>query len=437
MKILLVAPHYPPTYVGGVELYVQRLAGYLCAQGIHCQVIAIERLWTAQSRLLVSTRHEGNVIVSRLDVPEPDRSERYRATYCNPTIRDWLIDVLRAQRFDLIHLHSGYLTGGAVLEAAHTCRVPVVVTLHDYWFICPRITLLQPDGSICSGPETAAKCAFCLMTARRRVRWVAFLAGPAGRRVLRKLCMGFTPHNASDVAERQRHLTAGLLSAARILSPSRFLIEQMVRAGLPRERLELFPYGVPQRARVPTRPRERLALRVGFVGQVAPHKGVHVAIEAVRTVKGAEVELVVRGNLEREREYVARLRRLAANDARIVFAGPIEHRALDDFFASIDLLVVPSIWYENSPFVIHEARMAGVPVLASNLGGMAELVRHDVDGLLARPGDPASFAEQIGRAASDPTLLPRLQANIARPPSLEEEVGRLVALYASVHRAAS
>jgi glycosyltransferase involved in cell wall biosynthesis len=432
MKLLLAAPHYPPTYVGGVELYVQRLAGYVGARGIECHVVAVERWWQTRSRLVAARREEGSAVVWRLDVPAPDRLSRTRAAYGDPAIRDWLIDLLRRQGFDLVHLHSGYLTGGAVLEAARACGVPVVITLHDYWFICPRITLQQPDGSICSGPETPAKCALCLMTARRRVRWPVAVTGHAGRRVCEKMCAWLRPTKVEAIVERQRDLAAGLLSAARILSPSRFLIDQMARAGIPRERLDLFQHGIPERVATPRLRRERSTLRLGFLGQIAPHKGVHVVIEAVRAVRVGSVELVIGGHLHRDSDYVSRLRRLASNDPRIVFGGPVENEALGEFFASIDLLVVPSVWYENSPFVIHEARMAGVPVLASDLGGMAELVRHDVDGLLARPGDPASFAEQIGRVVTDPTLLPRLRANVRRPPSLEEEFAGLLGLYRDV-----
>lgn len=437
MKLLLVAPHYPPTYVGGVELYVQRLARYCSARGVECRVVAIERLWNAGSRFAAVDKEEHGVMVSRLDVPRPEEPERFRATYCDARVADWLTELVRAHRFDVIHLHSGYLNGGAVLAAARACRVPVVVTLHDYWFICPRITLLHPDGSICSGPETADKCALCLMTERRRIRWLAALGGSATPHMLQTACAVVWPGRVKEIEDRRRELVNGLLSAARILSPSRFLIEQMVLAGFPRHRIELVTFGVPARERVPAPPRTGRRLKVGFLGQVAPHKGVHVAIQAVRWVNAGQVELIIRGHLDRAGQYVRHLRRLASDDPRIVFGGPIDHRELDGFFASIDLLVVPSVWYENSPFVIHEARTAGVPVLASDLGGMAELVRHDVDGLLARPGDAASFAEQLHRAATDPALLPRLRANVRQPPTQEEEFEALLASYRSLCRPAT
>lgn len=432
MRLLLVGPHYPPTYVGGVELYVRRLAEYASTRGVECRVVAIERLWKATSQLSMAERRENGVLVSRLDVPPPEQRERYRATYCDPRIRNWLTNLLLVHRFDVIHLHSGYLTGGAVLASARACGVPVVVTLHDYWFICPRITLLHPDGSVCTGPETPRKCALCLMTERRRFRWLAALGGSATPGVLQTACALLWPGWVKQIRDRRLELMNGLLSAARILSPSRFLLEQMVLAGVPEGRIQLLSVGVPSRPPVPGRSRVAPRLRVGFLGQIAPHKGVHVAIEAVRSMHGMDVELVIHGDLAREVDYVNHLKRLAANDKRIVFGGPIDNRELGSFFGSIDLLVVPSVWYENSPFVIHEARMAGLPVLVSDIGGMAELVHHDVDGLVARVGDSVAFADQMRRAAEDPALLPRLRANVRRPPTQDEEFEVLLAVYRDV-----
>jgi glycosyltransferase involved in cell wall biosynthesis len=176
---------------------------------------------------------------------------------------------------------------------------------------------------------------------------------------------------------------------------------------------------------------------VGFLGQIAPHKGIHVLVRAWRVLPHRSIELVIHGDMTREPHYTRELRALAADDPRIVFAGPLGQQDLDTLFRRIDILAVPSVWYENSPLVIHEARRAGLPVLASRLGGMAELVRDGEDGLLAEPGNPASFAQQIDRLISEPALLERLRHGVTPPPTLEEEVRALLGIYEGVAASAS
>jgi glycosyltransferase involved in cell wall biosynthesis len=90
------------------------------------------------------------------------------------------------------------------------------------------------------------------------------------------------------------------------------------------------------------------------------------------------------------------------------------------------------VWYENSPFVIHEARAAGLPVLASKLGGMAELVEDGVDGLLATAGSVEAFAAAFDRLARERDLAVRLRAGVRRPPTLDDEAAALIALYERV-----
>lgn len=130
--------------------------------------------------------------------------------------------------------------------------------------------------------------------------------------------------------------------------------------------------------------------------------------------------------------YEDRLRALAGDDARIRFAGPFVHGQLADILAAADVVVVPSIWYENSPLTILEAQAAWRPVITAAMGGMAELVRDGVDGLHFAPGDAADLARQIQRLRDEPELLERLRTGVRPPPSIDQEMAELSAIYADL-----
>jgi glycosyltransferase involved in cell wall biosynthesis len=128
--------------------------------------------------------------------------------------------------------------------------------------------------------------------------------------------------------------------------------------------------------------------------------------------------------------YIAGVRAAAGDDPRIAFAGPYGEEQASDVFAGMDALVVPSTWYENTPFVVLEAFAAGVPVLASDLGGLTEIVQDGVDGLLFRAGDAPSLQSAIERLCGEPGLYERLRPKA--PHGIDADFARFLPLYRGV-----
>jgi glycosyltransferase involved in cell wall biosynthesis len=197
----------------------------------------------------------------------------------------------------------------------------------------------------------------------------------------------------------------------------------MAAFGLPKRKIHVLPLGIEMPAHAERKRREHDHVVFGFIGTLAPHKGVHVAIEAMRFMKG-HGRLLVFGRRDYYPDYVARLEQLAQG-LDVDLKGPVPRRDLAKAFAQIDVLVVPSIWFENFPIVIQEARAAGVPVVASNLGGMAEAVRHDVDGLLFAPGDAKALARAFAVFVQDRAVIERMRAAAPQPLTLDAHVDRV------------
>jgi glycosyltransferase involved in cell wall biosynthesis len=200
------------------------------------------------------------------------------------------------------------------------------------------------------------------------------------------------------------------------VSPSRFLAERYVAWGLPAERVHVVENGLLHPGQ-PAPPRPAAGRFVfGFFGQLNPFKGVDVLLGAAeRLASAAEIEIRIHGNIIGLPEaLVARLDRLAESLPQLRFMGAYENDQVGALMAECDYVLVPSIWWENSPVVIQEAYAAGRPVICTGIGGMAEKVVPGVTGLHFRRNDAGDLA-QVMQSAADPALLAKLQAGLPRP----------------------
>lgn len=428
MNIVLPVHHFLPRYTAGAELYTYRLARWLHRYGHTVEVVAVESVEHENpGTLAVTSDTFDGIPVHRLHFNREAGARSWE--YDNPLIGEWFGRYLEQTRPDLVHFQAGYLMGVAPLRAAVAAGVPTVLTLHDYWFICPRWTLLRGDGALCRAvPDDPAECAWCLHLDRRRFRLLEQATGGMLGNVLRRA--GFDPGREYIAARREALLRTLALPDA-VIAPSHFLADQ-VRAYVPPDRLhvlrlglDLTPFSGIQRHG------ERDVLRLGFIGQIVPHKGVHLLIAACRQLqaRSKRIELHIYGGLTANPAYVTRLRRMAGKDPRIHFHGRIENTAVPATLAEFDVAVVPSTWYENSPLTILEAHAAGTPVVTADIGGMAELVRDSVDGLHFRSNDATDLARVLQRLIDEPDLLLRLRSGIQRPCSIDDEMVQMLAVY--------
>jgi glycosyltransferase involved in cell wall biosynthesis len=435
MHVLVVSPHLPPNFFGGVEVYSDGLVRALRARGRLAEAVAVEHIAQGPA--------DGCEAVTNVDSGYP--THRLALTIAHgrsfPLLsrhkpaEDWFEAHLNATRPEVVHVQSGYLLGAAALLAARRAGVPTVLTLHDYWFACPRVTLQHPSGEICSGPERPSKCAWCLSSDRRRYQLIDRLTGNALSRNKdrSRFWQVLVGGSSGPIVERQSLFKSLLESADVVLAPTRFVANQVASIGFPPDRIRESRCGMPPLTR--RGPRAIDTLRLSFIGQVAPHKGVHLLVEAVRSLAGRPIALNIHGPLTPYPDYVRHLRQIAGQDPRITFRGPYQREALPGLFAESDVLVAPSVWHEVAALVIQEAQASGVPVIVSRLGGSPELVTDNVDGLHFDPAAPGELAARIVRLLDEPGLLARLAAAAPRPRTIDDEVDALLAIYESVRRA--
>ena len=415
LRVLQVVHQFLPRHTGGTEVYTSDLAFALARRGHAVRVLA-----GAPWREDAGTSHqlEGDATIA---VDRVAAGRAYRALgpvayffdrFDNPEARVAARAVLAAMRPDVVHVQQLLYLSGAVIRECRRRGIPVVVMLNDYWFLCHRVRLLRRDGERCEGPAGGWNCAQCLnlpRLARSRLN----------------------PAAAAANVYRFRWLRARLLEADRILSPSRFVRDVFERNGFPAGRITVCDYGTAEpppamAARFAAR-QSHAPVRFGFLGTLMREKGVGVLADAFGTLPPGAAELHVFG-VPVDAAFEAEVRARATHPG-IRWRGSLAHAERWQALAEVDVLVVPSTWYENSPLAIHEALRAGVPVIGSAIGGIPELVRDHVNGRLFPPGDAGALAACLRQAAEDPGCVERWRRAIVPPKPMAAHVDELEALY--------
>ncbi|MFM1873507.1 MAG: hypothetical protein RL398_2929 [Planctomycetota bacterium] len=421
MRILQVVHQFFPDCHSGTEQYCLAHAREAMRRGDDVTVLSLhwdhDRDWPPVR--LFEQPYEG-VRVLRLNHWRRLNPNDVLRDYENLHLEGWFRRVLEEVRPDVVHFFHLRQLGANLIGVAKRCGVRTVVNLMDFWFLCPRFTLQRADGTLCEGPPDGGRG--CIGCAYPELAHTEPMAGPA-------TVTDDPPARLRALLDRKPRLLRALAEADAVVAPSRFLAEMFVNNGFPAGRIAVIPYGL-QPGRIEPIPTERprRPLRFGFCGVLSPWKAPHLAIEALRG-STLDATLTVHGRLDEPMfaDYIAGLRRSADDDARIRFADAYAAEEAPAVFAAMDALVVPSVWYENTPFVALEAFAAGVPVIASDLGGLTEVVQHERNGLLFHAGDAASLRAAMARLADEPGLYERLQPTA--PHTTAHDHDRFEALY--------
>ncbi|MEW6235578.1 MAG: glycosyltransferase [Candidatus Omnitrophota bacterium] len=212
------------------------------------------------------------------------------------------------------------------------------------------------------------------------------------------------------------------------IAPSPFLRQKFIEYGLPPDKIEFSDYGIASEAYAAEPRVPQIPIRFLYVGTIVEHKGLHVLIDAFNRLPLASAILDVYGNLDEFTGYVKRIQAAVAHPG-IRLRGRAENRDIPRILSNSDVLVIPSIWFENSPITIHEAFLARVPVITSRLGGMADLVRDGDNGLLFEVGNDNDLSRCLKRLVDDPAQIERLRPNPAEVKSIPADAQWTAAKY--------
>ena len=272
--------------------------------------------------------------------------------------------LVQRRRPDLVHVHSLYPRLSPAVLRAVPRDIPIVMTLHNFRLMCLPATYLR-GGSICED------CA-------GRVPWRGVLHAcyRDSRAASAALAASLTVHRTLDTFSR----------VGRFLAVSRFVRDKHVEAGLEPSRI-----GVKANFAWPTERRRDAGGPLLFLGRITPEKGLDTVLRALPPT----LELVVAGDGSERARLEQESRR------GVTFLGQIDAVDVPRLLRSARALVVPSRWYEGQPRAIVEAFASGVPVVASRIGGLPELIEDGVNGRLVDPGDIAAWRIALDSVADD------------------------------------
>ncbi len=442
MRILLITHFFPPGHLGGTEVLTLGLAKNLQAAGHNVQVVCAEGWATAPSYKIEHTDDVfQDVPVRRLHFNWMKAPHVFRYLYNNPEVEEHLVRFLGQIRPDVVHITSCYSLSASVISAAHRLAIPIVLTATDFWFLCARNTLLHGEDALCAGPEHPSKCALCLAENTKVYRWPRkVLSDEAVGTLLQKL--GRNPWltgwpglrgMVGDWEERFSFLSQSLDKVDRIITASRFLKDLFVKYGVAPEKIDHSAYGLDNswaRGHETKTPSDHL--RIGFIGQILPFKGPDLLLRALASLKAdAPIQVKIYGDLAKTPDYGQSLQALADGDGRVSFLGTFENGRMGEVLSEIDVLAVPSTWYDF-PLVVPSALATKTPVLATNLPGMNELIEHNRNGLLFERYDWPGLARQIQRLVDEPNLLSGLRSAIMPVKTLAQMADEYWAIYTSL-----
>jgi len=322
----------------------------------------------------------------------------------DPPIRISFAAALDRIRPDVVHFHNLHNLGASLIDEAAARGLPAYFSTHNYWLICPRAYLLTGAGAICPGPGDGSGCASCVGS-----------HDPDGHR--RRL------------AEIRARAVRGLSA---VLAVSGAVRETLLAAGYPAELIDVVRQAMPHETEIweqvgadrkPGRAGDRLT--VAFLGSAYPHKGPQLLVEAAQRTR-SELRVLIHGEVPER--FAGELRALDSRGV-VELCGSFQPSEIGSLLAGVDAVALPSLWWDCAPLAAAECRGARVPLVVPRLGGLAEAVRDEVDGLTFAGLDAGDLARQLDRLAFEPGLLERLQAATPPPRPFAAYVDELEAYY--------
>ena len=430
MKTIQAVARYFPEKCGGIQTHLNEILPYLQAQGVDSKIVAGHKQKTPSNYI-----HEGFEVYRYPVYPEP-ASEPLYGNHFHGGFEDFA-QWLKLQKADIYHQHMWEPRCGLPhLKLAKELGYSTVVSIRLPHPICARNTLMYKGKEACSGKINISHCSHCcgfpgslptqLFDSLKLIPEINNRL--FSNKYYKKLLI------PARIAGRQYGLQKLVEYADRIVVMSEWVRQALLINGVPDQKVFLLKHGISNafipEAKIPRKPDGKF--KIGFLGRWSPTKGVHILVEAIKQLPvDLPVELTIHG-VPQEDSYKQMVLRRINNDPRIKVAPQVKRKDLSSILLGFDMLAVPSQWLETGPMVVLEAQAHGLPVLGSDLGGIAEKVAHQKDGLLLPASDSSAWANAMHKLCKDAYLVNSLRKGIEPVRTIAAEAAESVMLYTQI-----
>ena len=422
MKIVFFVHCFFPKHFYGTETYTLGLAKHYRSWGHDVSVVsAVFQGEQKQPALISHYDYQGIPVVSIDKNVIPHSS--VKATYHQLEMHDVLENVLLELKPDIVHVTHLINHTAALLEVTGKLNIPTYATFTDFFGFCFNNKLEAADGSLCAGPSpNRANCVACYLKESAQNGcangWIKKAAVPVIAKTLAKGLVAFNKMRlyrnvdlqrvVVDLENRPNTLSSLYNAHYKVaVAPTAFLREAYEANDIRTVTRKIW-FGVDiDRSPKPVRDSNHLPT-IGFIGQIAPHKGVDLLIEAFKRLPKRVAKLKIYGSADQNIDYANVLRSMSVGVQNIEFMGIFEQSRMAEVLRDIDLFVIPSRWYENSPLVLLNALATHTPILVSNVRGMTEFLTEGVNGYSFKRGNVDDLTDKLSYVLSTPELLGKL-----------------------------
>lgn len=380
-RILIVSHLFPPYAMGGSEIVAYEQSIILAKMGFEIKIFA-GGLDNKRKQYTIK-RENGKFEILRVNLHNSDFANTLYLNFEKKEIDGLFCNAILEFAPDLIHFHNLYPLSLQLIDEAYKMHIPSVMTLHDYWGICFKNTLLTDEWKQCDKKYIA--CTYC------------------------QPVFSSVNNNPASLSERNKKFIEYFNKVNLLISPSRYLINRFIECGISSAKTAVINNGINISRFSKKSNKHSNKIRFGYIGAIKVHKGVENVLKAISGLdfehKRAMILKIVGTGEGLYIEYCKRLMQEFQILDIVQFLGEIENIKISGFLMNIDVLVVPSIWPENLPVTIMEALASGIPVLASDIGGIPELIEDGVNGFLHKHDDPLSLTENIIKIIRQPNLI--------------------------------
>ncbi|NDJ25467.1 glycosyltransferase [Nostoc sp. B(2019)] len=449
MKAIQALARYFPDKCGGIQVNLNELLPQLSSHNLDIQIAA-----ASNGSQKEDTYKYNDVEVYRYPVFPAPKTQPNHGQFPHGKF-EYFANWLSHQKADIYHQHHWEAYCGLPhLRLAKELGMSTVVTIHYPLPICQRTTLMFNGQQVCDGKIDVVRCSQCADTLSSKlpaamVKTLSHLP----MSVLSQLPLPTSAYLPASVDEelgrfvrpfvvpgyinaRQQSLLEMAKFADRIIAVCDWLYKALLINGIPEEKLVLCRYGIgyATQEKSPPAHKQSVPLKVVFLGRWDIYKGIDILVQAVKDLPAEiPIELIIHGIAQDER-YRQTIFNLIGNDPRIRVEKQLTREELPKAMANYDILAVPSQWLETGPLVVLEAHALSLPVIGSNLGGIAELVRHGIDGWLVTANDTKAWTESLRLLATDANLLNKLRQGIKPVRTLDMQAAEIAAIYNNLQR---